>query len=185
MPLDVRDDLPVQTAAASPPVWWCPRGEKHVLSLLAAPKWVPVHWLAGRSRACTGDADCPPKWHERPVAWRGYLPAIRLRRHPKSGVLEWLPVTLEIGAETGARFRDRGCVYEGTLIRLERDRDAKSPARVFIGTADDRQKYAPPPVATWDVMPSLLRLWGIAERDPEAEGQPLRLWPTGSKEESA
>lgn len=163
MGVEFREEPPPADPAGSVRVWWCPRNQRHVLRLLDTPLWVRLHWSEGRSRPCLG-RDCPECRASRRPVWKAYAPA-QLYARTKAGGADWQTVILELTEQCADVVRGRDA--RDLLLRVSRGPAKRSPveAEVYVprGPADL------PPAESFDVRPTLFRLWGVREKPPAGD----------------
>jgi len=153
-------------------VWWCPAGQKHLVRLLDAMVWHPLHWVEGRSKPCLG-GECEQCKTNQRIHWSAYAPAMLWTRNLDTGICFWKPIVLVLTAAAAKKLENRDC--QDLLIRLSRGTAKSSIVVVEIEPFDERPSL--PEAKSFDVRPILCRLWGIRERPTQTEDEPsiLRL----------
>ena len=142
-------------ANPGPDSWSCPAdGSTYFVRILGDPVPVWLHWLeqAKRTVPCTGhECDYCPKIRQQ---WKGYAPALVF----DTGSSSWKSHIIELtenARDELLKDEFRAIVqWRGTVIKMSR------VANVVHAKVEDREIKAPLP-ETWDIKPTLVRMWQI------------------------
>lgn len=154
-PSDAPRRLPI-------PIWIIRPGGKAFVRFLGPWRGVRLHWHQGRSRPCEGRG-CPLCAAGEAARWQGYAPALLWDRDPEQPEKPiWRPIVCPITEAMAELLVDQ--VVTGLVIEVERVRRRNGE---ITCTIQERPVKDPLPPA-FDVVPILLRAWGIRTK-PQLE----------------